>query len=93
MQKQNKSDHERKGRFQPTYVPDYYMFVDRMPLTTSVAEHPSADGYSKRMGKRYDPYRVPGVGPQYSKVLYNGVGYSDIIDHVTRVVQKRKYMD
>lgn len=43
-QKRYKLDHDKNVNFEPTYLPNNYVLVDRLPATTSAAKVLAAEG-------------------------------------------------
>lgn len=87
-QQRYKSDYANRIRFEPTYASGNYVFVNRPPLRTSVAERLAAKDYRKLILKKHSLYCVLIVGSKYLKILHESVESSVSIYCASRVTQK-----
>lgn len=49
------------------------LFVEQPPLSTFPAARIAAEGYTKLLPRRQDPYHVVSVGPQIVEILQDGI--------------------
>lgn len=75
-------------RFEYTYAPGDYGFIDRSPLKTSAAERLAMEGYSKLVPKIHGFYHVLSARNEYLNVQQECVKTSVSIDRVTWVTQE-----
>lgn len=72
-QQQHKAKYDNQVRFEPFFAPGDHVFVERPLLTASPAERLASEGYSKLLRKRLSPYRIIRTGPEYVKILQDGI--------------------
>lgn len=82
-----KLNHNKKVRLDQIYVRNDYVFVNRPRLNISAAERWEAGDYSKLTPKRHVTYHVLSVGPEYLKILHEGVQNHVSINGVALVTQ------
>lgn len=63
-----KANPHRCIRFEPAFSPVHSVFIERLPLTTSAAEHLAVEGYANLLLRRLGRYHKVLMGPTYVKL-------------------------
>lgn len=83
-QKRYKCDHDKRIRFEPSFAPGNYVFVEHAPLATTTAERLAAENYSKICRHRLGPYWILSVGPEVVRIMQYQIKNTIGINWVTR---------
>lgn len=68
-----KRDRDKKGRFELTFAPGGYIFLEPPPLITTAVERLVSKSYSQLRRWWPRPYRIVSVGPKFFKIEHVGI--------------------
>lgn len=79
------ADRHKRVRFEPSFEQGHSVFIEIPPLSTSPAERPAAERYTKLLPRRLGPNCIISVGPEYVKIMQDGIESTVSNNRIPRV--------